>query len=101
MQGLAPPKPEYRRPGEGSMISAGPFMDVKRQRQSPRFSNRLFSLVGIVGLFAAVVAGATVWLLLTDPVTVAESMDSGEVSPLVQSLAGSIYDAIVRLLRYL
>ena len=41
------------------------------------------------------------WLLLTDPVTVAESMDSGEVSPLVQSLAGSIYDAIVRLLRYL
>ena len=62
---------------------------------------RIFSLVGIIGLFAAVVAGATVWLLLTDPVTVAESMDSGEVTPLVQSLAGSIYDALVRLLRYL
>jgi len=76
-------------------------MDIKRQRQSSGFSNRLFSLVGIVGLFAAVIAGATVWLLLTDPVTVAESMDSGEVSPLVQSLAGSLYDAIVRLLRYL
>jgi hypothetical protein len=76
-------------------------MDIKRQRQPSGFSNRLFSLVGIVGLFAAVVAGATVWLLLTDPVTVAESMDSGEVSPLVQSLAGSIYDALVRLLRYL
>jgi hypothetical protein len=76
-------------------------MDIKRQRQPSGFSNRLFSLVGIVGLFAAVIAGATVWLLLTDPVTVAESIDSGEVSPLVQSLAGSIYDAIVRLLRYL
>ena len=76
-------------------------MDIKRQRQQSGFSNRLFSLVGIVGLFAAVVAGATVWLLLTDPVTVAESMDSGEVTPLVQSLAGSIYDALVRLLRYL
>jgi hypothetical protein len=76
-------------------------MDIKRQRQPSGFSNRLFSLVGIIGLFAAVIAGATVWLLLTDPVTVAESMDSGEVSPLVQSLAGSIYDAIVRLLRYL
>ena len=76
-------------------------MDIKRQRQSSGFSNRLFSLVGIIGLFAAVIAGATVWLLLTDPVTVAESMDSGEVSPLVQSLAGSLYDAIVRLLRYL
>jgi hypothetical protein len=76
-------------------------MDIKRQRQTSGLSNRLFSLVGIVGLFAAVIAGATVWLLLTDPVTVAESIGSGEVSPLVQSLAGSLYDAIVRLLRYL
>ena len=76
-------------------------MDVPRQRQQTGFGGRLFSLVGIIGLFAAVIAGATVWLLLTDPVTVAESMDSGEVSPLVQSLAGSIYDALIRLLRYL
>jgi hypothetical protein len=76
-------------------------MDVPRQRKSSGFGGRLFSLVGIIGLFAAVVATATVWLVLTDPVTVAESMDSGEVTPLVQSLAGSIYDALVRLLRYL
>ena len=76
-------------------------MDIKRQRPDSGFSNRLFSLVGIVGLFAAVMAGATVWLLLTDPVTVAESMDSGEVTPLVQSLAGSIYDALLRLMKYL
>lgn len=76
-------------------------MDVPRQRQPSGFGARLFGLVGIIGLFATIIAGATVWLLLTDPVTVAESVDSGEVSPLVQSLAGSIYDAIVRLLRYL
>ena len=76
-------------------------MDVPRQRKPSGFGGRLFSLVGIIGLFAAVVATATVWLVLTDPVTVAESMDSGEVTPLVQSLAGSIYDALVRLLRYL
>ena len=75
-------------------------MDVRIERKS-RVGGNLFSLVGIIGLLAAVVAGATVWLLLTDPVTVAESMDSGEVSPLVQSLAGSLYDAIVRLLKYL
>ena len=56
---------------------------------------------GIVGLMATIIAGATVWLLLTDPVTVAESMDSGEVTPLVQSLAGSIYDALIRLMRLL
>lgn len=76
-------------------------MDIKRQPPPSGLANRVFSLVGIVGLFAAVVAGATVWLILTDPVTVAESMETGEVTPLVQSLAGSIYDVIVRLLRYL
>ena len=76
-------------------------MDIKRQRPQSGLSTRLFSLVGIIGLFALIISGATVWLLLTDPVTVAESMDSGEVTPLVQSLAGSIYDAIVRLMRYL
>lgn len=82
------------------MIRAWPEMDVKIQRQSA-LGSFSFSLVGIVGLLALIVAGATVWLLLTDPVTVAESVETGEVSPLVQSLAGSIYEALVRLLRYL
>ena len=76
-------------------------MDIRIQRKPSGLGGRLFSLVGIVGLMATIIAGATVWLLLTDPVTVAESMDSGEVSPLVQSLAGSIYDALVRLMRML
>jgi hypothetical protein len=76
-------------------------MDVRIQRKQSGLGGRLFSLVGIIGVMAAVIAGATVWLLLTDPVTVAESMDSGEVTPLVQSLAGSIYDALMRLMRML
>jgi hypothetical protein len=75
-------------------------MDVKIQRRSG-LGSLSFSVVGIVGLLALVIAGATIWLLLTDPVTVAESVDSGEVSPLVKSLAGSLYDALVRLLRFL
>jgi hypothetical protein len=74
-------------------------MDVKIQRQSG-LGSFSFSLVGTVGLLALITAGATVWLLLTDPVTVAESVD-GEVTPLVRSLAGSLYEALVRLLRYL
>ena len=76
-------------------------MDIQRPPRPSGLANRLFSLVGIIGIFAVVIAGATVWLLLTDPVTVAESIDSGEVSPIVQSLAGSIYDALVQLLKYL
>ncbi len=60
-----------------------------------------FSLVSIVGVLAVVMASATIWLLLTDPVTVAESVDTGEVSPLVRSLAGAIFDALRGLLKYL
>lgn len=60
-----------------------------------------FSLAGIVGVLAAILAGATIWLLLTDPVTVAESVDTGEVSPLVRSLATSIFEALRGLLKYL
>ena len=51
-------------------------------------------------MLAVVIAGATIWLLLTDPVTVAESVDSGEVSPLVQSLAARIFEALRGLLKY-
>ncbi len=76
-------------------------MDKPRQPRPSGLSSRLFSLVGIIGIFAAVIAGATVWLLLTDPVTVAESIDSGEVTPLVQSLAGSLFDVLARLFHYL
>lgn len=58
-------------------------------------------MVGIVGILALIIAIATTWLVLTDPVTVAESVDTGEVSPLVQTLATTIYEALRGLLKYL
>jgi len=60
-----------------------------------------FSLVGLVGVLALVMAGATIWLLLTDPVTVAETVDTGEVSPIVRALAMTIFEALRGLLKYL
>jgi hypothetical protein len=60
-----------------------------------------FSLMGLVGVLAIIMAGATVWLVLTDPVTVAESVDAGEVSPLVKTLATRIFEALRGLLKYL
>jgi hypothetical protein len=81
------------------MIPSGPvFMATTSSRV---IGNLSFSLVGIVGILAAIIAGATIWLLLTDPVTVAESVDTGEVSPIIRSLATVIYEALVGLLRYL
>jgi hypothetical protein len=60
-----------------------------------------FSVVGLVGVLATLIAGTTTWLVLTDPVTVAESVDSGEVSPLVRTLATTIFEALRGLLKYL
>jgi hypothetical protein len=75
-------------------------MDAPSSRPSS-LGSLSFSLVGIVGLLAVIIAGATIWLLLTDPVTVAESVDSGQVSPLVATLATRLYEALRGLLRYL
>ncbi len=60
-----------------------------------------FSVVGLVGVLALIIASATIWLVLTDPVTVAETVDTGEVSPLVRTLATTIFDALRGLLKYL
>ena len=62
---------------------------------------RLTSVVVLIGVVAAIIAGATIWLLLADPVTVANAVDDGEISPLVRQLAAVIYDAIAGLLDYL
>jgi hypothetical protein len=59
------------------------------------------SVAVLIGVIAAVVAAATIWLILTDPVTVATAVENGEVSPLVRQLADVIYNAIVGLLDYL
>jgi hypothetical protein len=48
------------------------------------------SLFGTIAVLAVLLAGATIWLLLTDPVTVAESVNQGQVSPLVQELASVV-----------
>jgi len=63
--------------------------------------SRVASVAVLIGMVAAVVAGATIWLVLTDPVTVATAVETGEVSPLVRQLADVIYNAIVGLLDYL
>jgi hypothetical protein len=59
------------------------------------------SLFGTIAVVSAVFAAATIWLLLTDPVTVADAVDSGQVSPLVRELASVLYSALAGLLKYL
>lgn len=59
------------------------------------------SLVGIAGLLAATLAVATVWLLFTEPVTVADAVSEQDIMPLVRELARLLYEALRGLLRFL
>lgn len=59
------------------------------------------SLVTIVALVSILLAVATIWLFLTNPMTVANAVNEGDVSPLVRNLAEAIYAALSGLLKYL
>jgi hypothetical protein len=72
---------------------------TERERE-PGFG-RVTSVAVAIGVGATVIASATIWLMLTDPVTVANAIESGEVSPMVRRIAEVIYDALAGLLRYL
>jgi hypothetical protein len=63
--------------------------------------NRITSVAVVIGVLAAIVAGATIWLVLTDPVTVLNAVDEGQISPLVKQLADILYSALAGLLDYL
>jgi hypothetical protein len=62
------------------------------------------SLAGVVGLLTVAFTAAVVWLLVTQPVTTAETAAAaaqGEVAPLVRAVAGVVYSALEGLLKYL
>lgn len=59
------------------------------------------SLFSAIALIVVVLAVATVWLFLTNPVTVATAVNEGEISPFVRDLAEVLYRAFQGLLKYL
>jgi hypothetical protein len=66
-----------------------------------RFQRLSTSLFGLIAIISVVLAAATVWLFLTNPVTVANAVNEGEVSPLVRELAQALLGALSGLLKYL
>jgi len=65
-------------------------------------SSRLsVSLSAGVAIIAAIFAAALIWLLLSDPLTVADAVETGEIAPLFQEIAAVIYQALLTLLDYL
>jgi hypothetical protein len=58
----------------------------------------LFALIAVVSI---VLAAATIWLFLTNPITVANAVNEGELTPLVRNLAQVLLAAFGGLLKYL
>ena len=59
--------------------------------------------MAIIGVMAATVAGATIWLLLSDPVKGADAagaMFKGDPGPFMQAIGAVIYDALKGLFKY-
>jgi hypothetical protein len=66
-----------------------------------RLARLSVSLFGAIAVMAAVFACATIWLLLTDPVTVADAVNEGQVTPFVRELGQVIVGALWGILKYL
>jgi hypothetical protein len=63
-----------------------------------RLSVSLFTLIAIVSI---VLAAATIWLFLTNPITVATAVNEGDVSPLLRNIAQVLLQALSGILKYL
>jgi hypothetical protein len=59
------------------------------------------SLFTLIALVSIVLAAATIWLFVTNPVTVANAVNEGEISPFVRSIAQVLLSALGGLLKYL
>lgn len=66
-----------------------------------RFEQLGLSVIGAAAFVAIVIAVATIWLFLTNPVTVATAVSGGEVTPFIRDLANVIWQAFRGLLKYL
>ena len=66
-----------------------------------RFQRVGVGVFGAVAILSVVLAVATVWLFLTNPVTVATAVNEGDVSPFVRDLARVLFEAFQGLLKYL
>ena len=59
------------------------------------------SLAGAIVVLVIVLGGATVWLYFTNPVTVVNAVNEGDVTPFVRDLARVLFEALQGLLKYL
>jgi hypothetical protein len=63
-------------------------------------TTRLATLIGGTMAFgSAFLSGVTIWLILSQPVRLAQT--GNDVSGLLRAVSGAVYDVVVQLVRYL
>jgi hypothetical protein len=58
-------------------------------------------VAGTAAIVSALLATATIWLLMTDPTTMADAIDRGTVAPIARALEAALVDVFHLLLSYL
>ncbi|MBI3492362.1 MAG: hypothetical protein HY047_11365 [Acidobacteria bacterium] len=61
----------------------------------------VLTVASVVGMGTSAAAGLTIWLLLTQPLTVANAVNARDLAPLLQAMASALVDALSVVIRYL
>lgn len=68
--------------------------DRPRQQPRSRLAQRVFGVVSVSAIVLAPVAAASLWLLISDPVTAAGVVERGDLLPVLVALAKIVGKAI-------
>jgi len=66
-----------------------------------RINDKVLTVTSLAGVATSGVAAMTIWLLLTQPLTVANAVNARDLTPLVQAIAGALFTALAAIIRYL
>jgi len=66
-----------------------------------RTTDMVLTLSSLMGVATSGMAAMTIWLLLTQPLTVANAVNARDLTPLVQAIASALFTALAAVIRYL
>jgi hypothetical protein len=56
---------------------------------------------GTMAIGSAFLSGVTIWLILSQPVRLAQATGGGDVTALFRAVTGAVYEVVVQVLKYL
>ena len=66
-----------------------------------RTTDMVLTLSSLMGVATSGMAALTIWLLLTQPLTVANAVNARDLTPLLRAIAGALFTALSAVIPYL